>query len=67
MPRPFVDPPEDWPYISGQAFRIGYLEKVYDYMAGFTGVMHWNGEQIYDWYLRTRGEAGGPQANAKER
>jgi peptidoglycan/xylan/chitin deacetylase (PgdA/CDA1 family) len=38
------------PYISGQPFRIKYLEKVYDYIAQFDGVLHWNGEQILDWY-----------------
>ena len=42
------------PYISGQPFRIKYLEAVYDYMAKFTGVQHWNGEQILDWYLKAR-------------
>ncbi|MGA1528153.1 MAG: polysaccharide deacetylase family protein [Burkholderiaceae bacterium] len=38
------------PYISGQPFRIKYLEKVYNYIAQFDGVLHWNGEQILDWY-----------------
>lgn len=42
------------PYISGQPFRIKYLKAVYDYMARFPGVLHWNGEQILDWYLKTR-------------
>jgi len=37
-------------YISGQPSRIKYLEAVYDYIAKFTGVLHWNGEQILDWY-----------------
>ena len=36
------------PYISGQPFRIKYLEAVYDYMAKFTGVLHWNSVQILD-------------------
>jgi peptidoglycan/xylan/chitin deacetylase (PgdA/CDA1 family) len=40
------------PYISGQPFRIKYLEAVYDYMARFPGVFHWNGEQILEWYLK---------------
>jgi allantoinase len=39
------------PYISGQPFRIKYLEAVYQYMARFSGVLHLNGEQILDWYL----------------
>ncbi|MHB8668544.1 MAG: polysaccharide deacetylase family protein, partial [Burkholderiales bacterium] len=45
------------PYISGQPFRIKYLEAVYDYIAKFTGVLHWNGEQILDWYLKARKSA----------
>jgi peptidoglycan/xylan/chitin deacetylase (PgdA/CDA1 family) len=44
------------PYISGQPFRIKYLEQIYDYIGRFQGVLHWNGEQILDWYegARTR-------------
>jgi allantoinase len=42
------------PYITGQPFRIKYLEAVYEYMARFPGVLHWNGEQILDWYLDAR-------------
>ena len=42
------------PYISGQPFRNNYLEKVYEYMSGFSGVMHWNGEQILKWYVTER-------------
>lgn len=38
------------PYISGQPFRIKYLEQVYEYFSRFPGVLHWNGEQILDWY-----------------
>lgn len=45
------------PYISGQPFRIKYLEAVYDYMARFPGVMHWNGEQIYNWYQTAKKSA----------
>ncbi|GAC1641899.1 MAG: polysaccharide deacetylase family protein [Bradyrhizobium sp.] len=40
------------PYISGQPFRIKYLEAIYDYVNKFDGVVHWNGEQILDWYNR---------------
>ena len=43
------------PYISGQPHRIKYLEAIYDYAAKFDGVLHWNGEQILDWYLSLRG------------
>jgi len=39
------------PYISGQPHRIKYLEQIYDYVARHEGVLHWNGEQILDWYL----------------
>jgi hypothetical protein len=38
------------PYISGQPFRIKYLEEVYEHVNRFRGVLHWNGEQILDWY-----------------
>jgi allantoinase len=38
------------PYISGQPHRIKYLEAIYDYVNKFDGVLHWNGEQILDWY-----------------
>ena len=38
------------PYISGQPFRIKYLEQVYEYMSQFDGVLHWNGREIYNWY-----------------
>jgi allantoinase len=42
------------PYISGQPHRIKYLEAIYDYAAKFDGVLHWNGEQILDWYLKAK-------------
>ena len=42
------------PYISGQAFRIRYHEEIYDYVSRFPGVLHWNGEQILDWYRKAR-------------
>jgi len=38
------------PYISGQPFRIKFLEAIYDYVNKHEGVVHWNGEQILDWY-----------------
>ncbi len=43
------------PYISGQPFRIKALEAIYDYVAKFDGVLHWNGEQILDWYAKEAG------------
>jgi len=42
------------PYISGQPHRIKYLEAIYDYATKFDGVLHWNGEQILEWYLASR-------------
>ena len=42
------------PYISGQPHRIKYLEAVYDQISRFTGVLHWNGSEILDWYLAAR-------------
>jgi peptidoglycan/xylan/chitin deacetylase (PgdA/CDA1 family) len=42
------------PYISGQPFRIKYLEEIYARINALPGVLHWNGEQILDWYLESR-------------
>jgi allantoinase len=41
------------PYISGQPFRIGPLERIYEHISKFDGVLHWNGEQMLDWYVKT--------------
>jgi len=38
------------PYISGQPHRIRYLEEIYAEVAGYEGVVHWNGAEIYRWY-----------------
>jgi allantoinase len=38
------------PYISGQPHRIRYLEAFYDHVAKHSGVLHWNGVQLLDWY-----------------
>jgi len=43
------------PYISGVPHRIKYLEKIYEYVNGFKGVLHWNGAEILDWYLSMHG------------
>jgi peptidoglycan/xylan/chitin deacetylase (PgdA/CDA1 family) len=45
------------PYISGQPFRIKYLEKVYEHIGRKKGVLHWNGEQIMEWFLKARKKA----------
>jgi peptidoglycan/xylan/chitin deacetylase (PgdA/CDA1 family) len=46
------------PYISGQPFRIKYLEQVYDAIARYDGVLHWNGAEIYHWYNGVAGVHG---------
>ena len=38
------------PYISGQPFRIKYIEEIYEHINRHTGVVHMNGEEIYNWY-----------------
>jgi allantoinase len=38
------------PYISGAPHRIGYLEKLYEYIVQRPGVKLWTGEQILDWF-----------------
>jgi len=43
------------PYISGQPHRINHLEAVYDHIAGYDGVLHWNGVEILDWFLSQKG------------
>jgi len=40
------------PYISGVPHRIGYVEKLYEYILKRPGVMLWTGEQILDWYTK---------------
>ncbi len=39
------------PYISGVPHRIGYLERLYEYIRQRPGVCLWTGEQIRDWYV----------------
>ena len=41
------------PYISGQPHRIRYLEEIYEEVSRFEGVLHWNGEEIYQWFNGT--------------
>jgi peptidoglycan/xylan/chitin deacetylase (PgdA/CDA1 family) len=43
------------PYISGQPSRIGHLERIYEHINRHAGVLHWNGEQILDWYRQQSG------------
>jgi peptidoglycan/xylan/chitin deacetylase (PgdA/CDA1 family) len=42
------------PYLSGQPHRIKYLEAIYEYTRKFEGVVFWTGEEILDWYLKSR-------------
>jgi allantoinase len=42
------------PYISGQPHRIRYLEAFYDHVAQKSGVLHWNGVQLLEWYRAER-------------
>ncbi len=38
------------PYISGMPHRIKYLEEFYSYVQQFSGVLHWNGLEILNWW-----------------
>ena len=38
------------PYITGVPHRIGYLDRLYDYIRQRPGVLLWTGGQICDWY-----------------
>jgi len=38
------------PYLTGAPHRIGYLEKLYDYILSHEGVAMWTGSEILDWY-----------------
>ena len=49
-------------YISGQPHRIKYLEAIYEHVKKFDGVLHWNGEQILDWYLKETNQKVGTAA-----
>jgi allantoinase len=54
------------PYISGQPHRIKYLEAIYDHVRRFSGVLHWNGAEILDWYLAaTANPAAAESARAR--
>ncbi|WP_445504276.1 polysaccharide deacetylase family protein [Microvirga sp. G4-2] len=39
------------PYLTGVPHRIGYLEKLYDYILSHEHVVMWTGAEILDWYL----------------
>jgi peptidoglycan/xylan/chitin deacetylase (PgdA/CDA1 family) len=40
------------PYISGVPHRIGYVERLFDYIRGKPDVVLWTGEEILDWYVK---------------
>ncbi|HEX9396520.1 MAG TPA: polysaccharide deacetylase family protein [Burkholderiales bacterium] len=40
------------PYISGVPHRIGYVERLFDYIRRRPGVQLWTGEQILDWFAK---------------
>src|SRR5256714_14316381 len=42
------------PYIRGQPHRIKYLEAIYYYASKFERLLHWDGEQIFDWDMKVR-------------
>jgi allantoinase len=42
------------PAPTGQPHRIKYLEAIYGHVSRFEGVLHWNGEQILEWFLAQR-------------
>jgi allantoinase len=42
------------PFLSGVPHRIGYVEELFQHILDRPGVLFWTGEQILDWYLRSR-------------
>jgi allantoinase len=38
------------PYVTGAAHRIKYFEELYAYINRHPGVVHWTGQEIFDWY-----------------
>ncbi len=43
------------PYITGVPHRIGYFDKIFEYISQFQGVVYMTGSEILDWY---KAEAG---------
>ncbi|OFW12964.1 MAG: polysaccharide deacetylase [Acidobacteria bacterium RIFCSPLOWO2_02_FULL_67_21] len=48
------------PYLSGQPHAIAHLEAIYAHISRFSGVLTWNGKEIYDWYSRAPEQFAGP-------
>ena len=40
------------PYVTGAAHRIKYFEQLYEYINKHSGILHWTGQDIYDWYAK---------------
>jgi peptidoglycan/xylan/chitin deacetylase (PgdA/CDA1 family) len=38
------------PYVTGAAHRIKYFEELYAYINRHDGIVHWTGQEIFDWY-----------------
>ena len=60
----------DPPYISGQPHRIKYLEQIYEHVAKFDGVLHWNGRtdpRLVSATVKIVGPAKHDRPNAKRR
>ena len=45
------------PYVSGQPHRIKYLAAAHDHVSRYAGVLHWNGAEIFDWYVSAKARA----------
>ena len=45
------------PCVSGQPHRIKYLAAGYDHVSRYAGALHWNGAEIFDWYLLAKARA----------
>jgi hypothetical protein len=49
------------PYISGVPHRIKYFETVFERLKKEKGVVFWTGDQILDWYLKSKGTTAAPK------
>ena len=55
------------PYISGVPHRIKYFERVFQALKKEEGVLFWTGEQILNWYERSRTANSGASARSERR
>ena len=42
------------PYLSGAAHRIKYVRQTFEHILSQPGVVCWDGEQIFDWFVKER-------------